>query len=321
MEKQEGKKIWVVLVVLAIVALTISFFMRGNSNSNSGSTESIVIGVPNWNSGTGTAYVLQEMIKKNFDMEVQLQPGTNEVLYAGIADGTIHIHPEGWTPNQNNWHTQFADVLRRNDNGVYVVQGLCVDRSLAEQYNIIHVNDLLNPEITQYFDSDGDGRGEVWVGDEGWGSTAVERIRAKSYGYDALFELLEMNESEALQRLTKATDDGKMFAIYCYTPHSMWRTHNLYQLEEPAHDSTKWKVVFPSEDPQWLEKSSAAVGWELAELHIYYAKSLEEQYPHIAEFLRGIQFTIDELLTITYESETSEQDPTIYAQQWVAENR
>ena len=35
------------------------------------------------------------------------------------------------------------------------------------------------------FDTDGDGMGEIWIGAAGWASTNIEKIRAKSYGYDA----------------------------------------------------------------------------------------------------------------------------------------
>ena len=321
-EKKMGKAV-VVLVVFVVLALLMYFFghLGGGNGVNDERLAPVVIGVPNWDSAVGTAYILQEMIQRNFDVEVQLQPGTNEELYAGIADGTVHIHPEGWIPNHDNWHTQFSDVLRRNIDGVYAVQGLCMDRNLAKQYGIVRITDLLDPAIARHFDSDADGQGEIWIGASGWGATVVERIRAKSYGYDKTFELLEMDESDALRWLEDATADGRPFAIYCYTPHSMWRTHNLYQLEEPPHDPEKWKVVFPSEDPEWLEKSDAAVGWELAELHIYYAASLEQQYPAIAQFLEQTRFTMDELLQIVYDITTTDQDPATYAKQWVTQNR
>ena len=325
--KQSGEKKggMMVVVILIIVAVLISVLIqRGGDDGqvgDGGGTEPIVIGVPNWESAMGTAYILREMIEKNFAVETRLQSGTNEEIYTGIADGTVHIHPEGWIPNHDDWHAKFANALERNKYGVNAIQGLCVDKALAKQYTITHIKDLLNPGIAQYFDSDGDGRGEAWVGAEGWGATTVERIRAKSYGYDAMFELLEMDESAALERLRKATSAGKLFALYCYTPHSMWRVHNLYRLKEPTYSASKWKVVFPSEDPKWLEKSNAAVAWKPAKLHIYYAKSLEKHYPEVARFIKKTRFTMDELLQIAYDLETGKQDFASYAQQWVAKNR
>lgn len=315
----------VLVLALLVVALLIGVFVRRSGDSGQvvgdGEAGPIVIGVPNWESAMGTAYILRELLEENFAVETALYSGTNEELYTGIADGSIHIHPEGWSPNHDDWHARYADVLERNRSSIVATQGMCIDRMLATQYNLQHIDDLLNPGIAQYFDSDGDGRGEIWIGDEGWGSTTVERVRARSYGYDTAYELVEMPESEALQRFEDATAAGKLFAFYCYTPHWMWQTYKLYELKEPRHNPSKWRVVFPSEDPQWLEKSNAAMAWEPAKLHVYYAKALEKQYPYVARFLKKVRFTPDELQQITHDLKTSGLDPATYAQQWVAENR
>ena len=312
----------IVLIIAIAAAIALSDFSSDTgSDGGAEDLDAVVIGVPNWESATGTAYILREMLEKSFGVTTRLHSGTNEELYAGIANGTVHIHPEGWTPNHNDWHAQFADTLARNRNGVAAIQGMCVDRSLAAKYGITSIQDLLDPEKVRHFDSDGDGRGEMWIGVEGWGALTIEKIRAKSYGYDAAFELLEMDESVALERFAEATAAGKLFALYCYTPHWMWQVHDLYQLQEPPYDPAKWQVIFPSEDVQWLEKSNAAVAYEPAELHLYYAKMLEQQHPDIAQFLQNVQFTMDELLAITYGIEKGDVDPSTYAQQWVLRNR
>ena len=319
------KKKTALLAILVIVTILTTIATQHNNNDNQNirneNIESVVIGVPNWKSAMATAYILREMIKKNLGIETRLHSGTNEEIYDGIANGTIHIHPESWTPNHSRWLTHLSDLLEQNKNSTKAMQGLCVDRTLAEQYNITHIKDLLNPGIAQYFDSDGDGQGEVWIGDEDWNTTTIEQIRAKSYGYDTAYELLQMSESVALQRLEKATATGKLFAIHCYTPHWIHRAYDLYQLKEPAYNASKWNIVLPSEDPQWLEKSNAAVAWETANLHIYYTKALRQQYPTIADLLKRTQFTMDELLQITYDIEKENQGLATYAQQWVAKNR
>ena len=276
-----------------------------------------MIGVPNWESAAATAYILREMLTRRFDIPVQLQPGTNEEIYTGIAAGTIHVHPEGWTPNHNDWHNRFAGSLSRNHVSSEGIQGLCVDRALSEQYGIERIEDLLNTENTVHFDRDGDGRGELWIGAEGWGSTTIERIRAKSYGYDASFELLKMEEEDALRQFGESTVEGKLFGIYCYTPHWMWRTYDLYRLKEPEYDPDKWTVMFPSEDPEWLERSDIAVAWKPALLHIYFAPSLEQEYPAVAQFLREIHFTVDQLTSVAYEFKATHQSPELYAKEWV----
>ena len=317
------KTILLLLTVLIITTALIGGITKYTANKNASDEKigSVVIGVPNWKSAMATAYILREIIKKDLSIKTRLQSGTNEEIYAGIANGTIHIHPEGRTPGHKRWHTHLKGKLERSKNGTTATQGLCVDRTLALQYNIKHINDLLNPGIAQYFDTNGDGKGEIWIGDERWSTTIIEQIRAKSYGYNTAYELLQMSESSALQRLEKTTAAGKLFALHCYTPHWAAITHNLYQLKEPKHDASKWKMVSPSEDPQWLEKSKAATAWRQQNLHIYYTKSLKQQHPALAQLLKKARFTLPELIQITHDIEKGNQDLTTYAQQWVAKNR
>ena len=59
--------------------------------------------------------------------------------------------------------------------------------------------------------------------------------------------------------------------FFCYTPNHMFALHDLIILDEPKYDPAKWNVIQPTDDPDWLAKSSAPVAWDLAYLHIHYA--------------------------------------------------
>ena len=109
--------------------------------------------------------------------------------------------------------------------------------------------------MAKHFDTNGDGRGEIWIGASGWASTNIEKIRAKSYGYDETMELVEMDETLAMANLDAAVAKDADHVLFCYTPHHVFALHDLVILEEPAYDASKWMVIQPTDDPQWLEKS------------------------------------------------------------------
>ena len=75
-----------------------------------------------------------------------------------------------------------------------------------------------------------------------------------------------MDETLALANLDAAVQQEKPFVFFCYTPHHMFELHDLVVLEEPAHDPDKWVVYQPTDDPDWLAKSSAGVAWKDANL-------------------------------------------------------
>ena len=283
----------------------------------------VVIGVPNWPSVNVTANVLKVVLEDNLGLEVELQNGTNPVVFEAMDSGSMHVHPEVWLPNQSNLHDKFVKskgTVVMNPNGVAAFQGMCVTKHTADTHGIKKISDLTDPDIAKLFDTDGDGKGEVWIGASGWASTNVEKIRAKSYGYDATMNLKELDETLALAEVDNAVAQKKPIVFFCYTPHHMFALHELVILEEPKYDASKWKVLQPTDDPDWLDKSSAPVGWDLAYLHIHYAAALETNFPEAAAVLSKVKLDTDTVSAMTYALVVDKQDPADFAKQWVAKN-
>ena len=283
----------------------------------------VVIGVPNWPSVLATAHVLKVAMEENLGLEVELQNGTNPVVFEAMDSGAMHVHPEVWLPNQSNLNNTYVNekgTVLQNPNGVAGDQAMCVTKGTAERTGIVNLADLTDPDMAKNFDTDDDGKGEIWIGAAGWASTNVEKIRAKSYGYDATMQLKEMDESLALAEVDTAVAQDKNIVFFCYTPHHMFALHELVILKEPAYDEAKWNVIQPTDDPEWLEKSEAGVAWNTAYLHIHYAASLEKDQPEAAKMLSQAAFDTDTVSAMTFALVVDKADPAEFAAKWVAEN-
>lgn len=283
----------------------------------------VVIGVPNWPSVRVTAHVLKTVMEDNLGVEVELQNGTNPVVFEAMDSGAMHVHPEVWLPNQANLEAKFVTekgTVRQNPNGVNGDQGMCVTKNTAERTGIKALSELTNPDMAKNFDTDGDGMGEIWIGAAGWASTNVEKIRAKSYGYAETMNLKEMDETLALAEVDNAVAQDTNIVFFCYTPHHMFALHELVILEEPAYDESKWVVKQPTDDPNWLENSSAPVAWDTAKLKIHYATSLEQSNPEVAKLLSQVALDTDTVSKMTFALVVEKQDPADFARKWVDEN-
>ena len=206
----------------------------------------IVIGVPNWPSVAATADILKVVIEDNYGLEVELQNGTNPVIFEAMDGGSMHIHPEVWLPNQQNLHDTYVTekgTVSMNPNGVPSFTGICATKGTVERTGIKSLSDLTDPDMAVNFDEDGDGMGDIWIGATGWASTTVEKIRAKSYGYDVTMNLLEMDETLALSKVDAAVTRSENIVFMCYTPHHMFTLYDLVPLEEPAHNPEQWVVI------------------------------------------------------------------------------
>ena len=283
----------------------------------------VVIGVPNWPSVNATAHVLKVAIEQNLGLEVELQNGSNPIVFEAMDKGSMDAHPEVWLPNQSNLHKTYVKdkgTVVQNMNGVEAFQGMCVPQGFADEHGIESIDDLTNPDIAALFDTDGDGKGEIWIGAPGWASTNVEKIRAKSYGYDQTFELEESDETLAYADLDNAIKGNKPWVGFCYTPHYVFVLHELQILSEPEYQEAGWNVIQPTDDPAWLEKSSAGMAWDSAYLHLHYSKALEEKHPEVATMFRNMKLDTDTVSAMTYALVVDKTDPVEYAETWVAEN-
>ena len=283
----------------------------------------LVIAMPNWWSGKASANIIKVALKKEFGIDADaIEMGTLNA-FAGLDAGEVDIHPEVWLPNLDNLVKRYvtdAGTIALSPLGVPAWQGICATRVAADRNGIRDISDLSDPKRTEALDTDGDGRGELWIGAPTWSSTPIERIRARSYGYAKTLTLLEVQEDVGMAAVdaAEATDQPMVFA--CYAPHAVFKLHDIVRLTEPPHDPAKWKVLLPTEDPEWLSRSNASVGWAAAHYHIAYAASLRESHPAIVRFLEKIDFKPEEAIDMSYALQVERQDPYEFAEQWVERN-
>lgn len=283
----------------------------------------LVLGMPNWPSGSATANILKQVIETNFGLEVELQNGTNPIIFEAMDADSMHVHPEVWLPNQQNLHDTYVvenGTVVMNNNPVQAVQGMCVPTYISEKYDITSIEDLTDPDKMAIFDTDGDGRPQVWIGAPGWASTAIERIRAKSYGYDQVMDLEEYDGTVAWGALGAAVTTQEPWIGFCYEPHFIFVAYDLTYLEEPPHDPATWNIIQPTDDPAWLEKSEASTAWNGATLHLHYAASVAEKFPEVAALFDAYEMPAEVLSTMGLELSLNNVDPSDFAANWIAEN-
>ena len=283
----------------------------------------IVIGVPNWTSVQVTGEVLKVVLEDNLGLEVETQTANNAVIFEAMERGSMHVHPEVWLPNQDNLHRQYVrekGVVDFNPHSVESRQGLCATRMTAEKHGVTSVHDLTDPDKTALFDTNGDGLGEMWIGPQGWASTEIWLIRAKSHGFAETLELVTTDETLANAALDEAVRRERPYVLYCYTPHTMFTKHDLVFLEEPPHDPAKWRIIRRKDDPDWLEKSDAGVAFPLTHLHIHWAKSLDKSHPDAAALLANVKLSAEQVTEMMFEVDEKKRGVGEVAREWVDKN-
>lgn len=291
--------------------------------SASAQAADMVVAMPSWPSGQATANIIKTALEDALKIKVDVQEMGTLIAFTGLDGGGIDVYPEVWRPNFDPLVKKYVDergTVHLSKHDVAATQGLCVTQKAYDQ-GVRDVADLKDPEKAKLFDTDGDGKGEMWIGARGWLSTDVERIRAKSYGYADTMTLLEMPEEVAMSGIDAAVATDRPIAFYCYSPHHVFELHHIKQLSEPPYDPAKWNVVLQADDPMWLSKSDAPVAWKPSSFSLAYATSLAKRLPAAASFLDKMDLKPEEITAMSYAIEVEQQDPASYALKWVAEHK
>lgn len=286
----------------------------------------LVIPDPNYASGRATAYATKAVIEDALGLEVEMISTTAvPVIWEAMARGAgeIDAWTETWLPNQQGLVDRYVNEEKKvtlSERSFPAIQGYCVPEKTYDELGIKSVFDLANPENAAKFDTNGDGKGEIWIGPQGWQSTNIETARARDYGFAEFFELQSTDEAVATAGLDAAVKAGKPWVGYCYGPHQNFALYKLKLLEEPAYDAEKFVVVTPKDDPDWLAKSKVASGYAPASVRISWSSNLTERQPDAAHLLGQIEFSDDDVNAWAL-AIIEGRDPNDVAQDWVKENK
>ena len=287
--------------------------------------EDVKIGVPSWTGAQAMAHLLGAVVEMRIGGTVDYVPGNNATIFQGMdqGKGDIDVHPDVWRPNQECFSKKYVDCAGSvvlNQQPYEGNQGFCVSKDFAKANNITDIADLGRPDVAALMDSDGNGKGEMWIGAPGWASANVNEVMVRDYGLLVFIEPFRAEESVNTARIKDSIAKGEGYAFYCYKPHAVWVMFDVVMLSEPTYDSAKYTMVQPSDDADWYEKSSVSTKDALKQVQIAYSKTLPDRSPAIAEFFERFSVTADDVSNFAFEISGNGRDPAEFAREWVEAN-
>ena len=293
--------------------------------SSASMAERVAIGEFKYANYQGIMHLIKALVEDRLGGEVEIVPANNAMMYAGMdrGKGEIDVHADVWIPNQRDFYEEY--VVRRgtvaySEHSYAATTGFCVPKYFAEEHNLTSVFDLARPEIAAMLDSDGNGKGEIWIGLPGSAQVAINHVKVRDYGLLISNERVEADFAVNYAALDDAVRKHKGYAFFCWAPDGVWLLHDIVQLEEPPHDPSCVKMVQPKEDPDWLEKSKITCADATKQVQIGYSKSLLERSPTIASLLQGIALDTETVSGWAFEIGSKKRAPAEVMREWIANN-
>lgn len=277
------------------------------------------IGLPNWDSARIKAHLLRLTLERVFPVNVVVREGSNEDIFRSLraSDGRYDVHPEVWLPNHRRFLSEDVHLAPK---AYDTVQSICVPRYVSNRMAISKLDDMLSRGISRFFDTNGDGRGEIWIGAEGWESTRISRLLARDHGVAAAYDLETGDEGAFYDRLGGLVRDKRPVAFFCYGPHWVFRKYDLTRLALRPYDPSCFKLADGEAGEAWLRKSRAACGPPPSSVRHGYSRELRQRAPEIAAFIDGFTLDYEEMSELVYRYREIGSTPERVAETWVREN-
>lgn len=294
------------------------------AGSSAALAESVNIGAPAWTGAQAIAHLIKEVVVTRVGGTAELVPGNNAAIFQAMdqGKGDIDVHPDVWLPNQQTFTDKYvkgAGSVTLSENSYEGKQSFCVSKDFSETNGVTSIFDLARPEIAKLMDSDGNGKGEIWIGAPGWASANVNEVKVRDYGLMPFMEPIRADQAVMTARVGDAIKKEEGYAFYCYSPHAIWFQHEIVRLEEPAFDPDKYIALQPSDDPDWFAKSKVMTEDALKQVQIAYSNSLKERSPAIADLIANIALDGETVSSFAFEIEGG-KDAAQVAKEWVAAN-
>ena len=297
----------------------------------------------NWAGSTASANVMKVVLEEYLDAEVEIVGGDEIPLFEAMAkgDGAIDIFSDFWSiylPAQwDRYVGPESDNSVKVNAGPYLgTEGVFVPGYVQDEHGITKIEQLTDPEISKLFDTDGDGKGEMWTGAPGWQSVDEWAVKAKSMGFAEHWTHTTVETWVMESLLDAAYKRKRAFIFYHYTPEWIHAAYDLRQIEEPPFDGFAneafkddprynpdgcYNFVQASEDPDWLEKSKITCAKAATDVYVAYSAALEKRTPAVAQFLSQLSFSLPAMSGWIHRISSEEEDADVVAKEWVAANR
>ncbi len=308
--------------VILGLALALGFTLSAGSAL---SAEKVNIGTPAWTGAQAIAALLQAVVVERIGGEANLVPGNNATIFQGMdqGKGDIDVHPDVWLPNQESFTKKYVDgakTVTLSKNAYEGNQGFCVSQDFARENSITDIADLGRPDVAMKMDSDGNGKGEMWIGAPGWASANVNEVKVRDYDLLSFVEPIRAEESVKTARVKDSIAKKEGYAFYCYKPHAIWYMFDVTMLSEPKYDPANYKMVQPSDSPDWYTESKVSTKDALKRVQIAWSNSLKDRSPAIVEFFERFSLTADDVSGFAYEISGKGRKASEVASEWIAKN-
>lgn len=242
----------------------------------------------NWAEGVAYTHLAEAVLEEKMGYDVELTAADVAPAYTAVAQGSHDAFMECWPGLHKDYLERYADDIVSLGN---VYEGTETGLAVPSYVTIDTIAEL--EEAADKFD------GTITGIDAGAGimkTTADELL--PNYGLEDSMELMASSGPAMTAALSEAYKDEEWIVVTAWRPHWM----------------------FGRFDMKFLEQDPDNVVWESGDIEIIGRADLEADKPELAQFLKNMYLTDEELSDLMLQIKESEEVVSVVAKQWMEEN-
>lgn len=269
------------------LAITISFGLFATSCApEDDTTKNADLVYVNWAEGIAYTNLAKNILEEKMGYNVNITSADAGPAYTAIANGDQDAFMETWLPVlHRNYMDRFEDDIVDLGHVYEGTQSGLVVPAYVEIDSISQLN-----EYRDEFD------GEIVGIDAGAGVMQTTQELIEEYDLD--LELLTSSGPAMTAALSSAIENEEWIVVTGWQPH--------------------WK--FGRWDLKFLYQDEDKMLWETGNIHIMGRENLEEDKPELAQFLKNMYFTEEQLADLMVKVNESDQDVATVTKEWMMEH-
>ncbi|MCA9506993.1 MAG: hypothetical protein KC505_01050 [Myxococcales bacterium] len=287
-------------------------------NSSPNKKESIVLAGQTWAGSIVIEEIMKQSVENHLKIPVEIKQVSSGALWPALEKGSAHVLADLWMPNQKQRFDKYVNKRKTVSASIsydHAPQGFYLPTAIAKEFSIKSIQDIKGKEYL--FDSDGDGKGEIWIGPFSWTASEINTSKIKQYGLD--LEAITIEQPFFLTTLKKAMKLKKPILFYYWEPEWPTAKYDLTRIEEPPCKEGHWLYV-----PDHPEKNRVDCAYPDATVYVGVSNKLKEIYPQAFNFFMNFSIPIEDVSSLIIQLEdlpgNPPKTPQEVARAWIENN-
>ncbi|OBY25507.1 histidine ABC transporter substrate-binding protein [Leisingera sp. JC1] len=300
----QGKTVKKTLITLLISGAAYAAAASASQASYCSNGNKVTFAGIDWESGAFVTEVMQRLLAKGYDCQVDAIPGNSVTLEQAVAMNDVQIIAEEWIGRSDVWNkaakegkvTHVGQTFLGASEGwfvpAYVVKGDPARGIEPLLPDLKSVSQLQDPEVAAVFrDPEEPAKGRFLNCPSGWTCEGVSTAKLEGYGLEKLFVNFRPGTGTALDSaIASAYLQRQPLLFYYWSPTAIMGKYDLIQLEEPAYSDACWAELTSADG-----KRDGACGFPPVDVAYGVNTTFAEAAPDIIAILEKAVFPLQDI--------------------------